>query len=31
VVENVRTAFGIASQSTTIQKLFQVPVLWSPS
>ena len=31
VVENVRAAFGIVSQSTTIQKLFPVPVWWPPS
>jgi len=30
-VENVGTAFGIASQSTTVQKLFPVQVLWPPS
>ena len=31
VVENVGAAFGIASQSTTVQKLFPVPVWWPPS
>ena len=31
VIENVRTAFGIASQSTAVQKLFPVPVWWPPS
>ena len=31
VVENVGVAFEIASQSTTVQKLFPVPVWWPPS
>ena len=31
VVENVGAAFGIALQTTTVQKLFPVPVWWPPS
>ena len=31
VVDNVEEAFGIASQSTTVEKLFPVPVWWPPS
>ncbi len=31
VVEKVGVAFEIASQSTTAQKLFPVPVWWPPS
>ena len=31
VVDNVEKAFGIASQSTTVEKLFPVPVWWPPS
>ena len=31
VVENVGAAFEIASQSISVQKLFQVPVWWPPS
>ena len=31
VVDNVEEAIGIASQSTTVEKLFPVPVWWPPS
>ena len=31
VVDNVEEAFGIASQSTTVEKLFSVQVWWPPS
>ncbi len=31
VVENVGVAFRIALQTTTVQKLFLVPVWWPPS
>ena len=31
VVENVGVAFEIASQYTTVQKLFPFPVWWPPS
>ncbi len=31
VVENAGAAFGIALQTTTLQKLFLVPVWWPPS
>ena len=31
MVDNVEEAFGIASQSTTVEKLFPVPVWWPPS
>ena len=31
VVDNVEEAFGIASQSTAVEKLFSLPVCWPPS